>query len=115
MLDVLAHQQHSDRLPVPLPINVRVAHKTGELPNLRHDAGIVYAPGGAYLFVAMVQPEPSDSAARTAIVDLSQAVYTALQPPGVTLYQGLPPRLAREIFGFFPFFRAHSLPLFPNH
>ena len=98
MLDMLAHQQHSDRLPVPLPINVRVAHKTGELPNLRHDAGIVFAPGGAYLFVALVQSAASESAARTAIVDLSQAVYAALQPTGVTLYQGLPPRLAREIF-----------------
>jgi beta-lactamase class A len=98
MLDMLAHQQHSDRLPVPLPMNVRVAHKTGELPNLRHDAGIVYAPGGAYLFVAMVQSASSESAARTTIVDLSQAVYAALQPTGVTLYQGLPPRLAREIF-----------------
>src|SRR5260370_38922786 len=98
MMDLLAHQQPCDRLPVPLPMNVRVAHKTGELPNLRHDAGIVYGPGGAYLFVAMVQSAPSESAARTAIVDLSQAGYAPLPPTGVTLCQGLPPRLARETF-----------------
>jgi len=68
-------------LPVPLPMSVRVAHKTGELPNLRHDAGIVFAPGGAYLFVALVQSAASESAARTAIVDLSQGRMELLVDP----------------------------------
>jgi hypothetical protein len=100
MLDLLAAQQHADRLPAPLPLGVRVAHKTGELPNLRHDAGIVYAPSGAYVFVAMVQDAPGEAAARDAIVDLSRAAYDALepQPAGLTLAYGLPPRLAREVF-----------------
>src|SRR5919199_19598 len=100
MLDLLSGQQHADRLPAPLPLGVRVAHKTGELPNLRHDAGIVYAPSGAYVFVAMVQDAPSEAAARGAIVDLSRAAMGAPepQPAGLTLAYGLPPRLAREVF-----------------
>ena len=98
MLDMLAAQQHADRLPAPLPLGVRIAHKTGELPNLRNDAGIVYAPSGPYVFVALVQDAPSEAAARSAIVDLSRAAYDALEPRGVTLFRGLPPRLAREVF-----------------
>jgi hypothetical protein len=98
MLDFLAGQQHADRLPVPLPLGVRVAHKTGELPNLRHDAGIVYAPSGPYVFVAMVEGAPGEAAARDAIVDLSRAAYDALEPAGLLTAYGLPPRLAREVF-----------------
>jgi hypothetical protein len=98
MFDLLAGQQHNDRLPVPLPLTVRIAHKTGELPKLRHDAGIVLAPGGAYVVVAMVDDAPSEAEARAAIVDISQAVYTALEPSGLARYMGLPPRLAQAVF-----------------
>ncbi len=42
MIEVLSHQQKNDRLPKYLPEGTRVAHKTGELPNVRNDAGIVY-------------------------------------------------------------------------
>jgi hypothetical protein len=95
---MLAAQQHADRLPAPLPLGVRVAHKTGELPNLRNDAGIVYTPSGAYLFAAMIQDAPTEAAARTGIVDLSRAAYDALDPTGISWYRGLPPRLARDAF-----------------
>lgn len=98
MLDLLGAQQHNDRLPAPLPLNVRVAHKTGELPGLRHDAGIVFAPSGAYVLVAMVEDAPSESEARAAIVDVSQSVYAALEPGGLSAYMGLPPRLAQQVF-----------------
>ena len=98
MLELLAAQQQSDRLPAPLPLNVRVAHKTGELPGLRHDAGIVFAPSGPYLFVALVEDAPSETEARATIVDLSQAVYAAFEPGPPPSYRGLPPRLASEVF-----------------
>jgi beta-lactamase class A len=98
MLDLLRAQQQSDRLPVPLPLNVEVAHKTGELPGVRHDAGIVFAPSGAYVLVVMVQDAPSESEARAAIVDVSQSVYAALEPSGLPRYLGLAPRLAAQVF-----------------
>jgi LAS superfamily LD-carboxypeptidase LdcB len=46
----------------------------------------------------MVQDAPSDAAARTAIVDLSRTVYAYFEDGGLTSYEGLPPRLAPEIF-----------------
>ncbi|WP_329522199.1 serine hydrolase [Spirillospora sp. NBC_01491] len=50
-LDVLARQQTNDRLPRHLPAGARLAHKTGELVGVRHDAGIVLAEGRAPLVV----------------------------------------------------------------
>src|ERR687886_533016 len=98
MLELLSRQQHNDRLPAPLPLAVRLAHKTGELPKLRHDAGIVLAPGGSYVVVAMVDDAPDEAEARAAIVDVSQAVYAALEPTGLSPYMGLAPRLAQAVF-----------------
>lgn len=41
-LDILTRQQVNDRLPLLLPSQVKVAHKTGELPGIRHDVGILF-------------------------------------------------------------------------
>lgn len=98
LLDMLSAQQHDDGLVAPLPLGVRVAHKTGELPNLRNEAGIVYASSGAYIFAAMAQDANSEQAAQAAIVELSRAAYDALDPVGLTTYRGLPPSLARQVF-----------------
>lgn len=57
-LDVLSRQQVRDRLPLHLPADVRVAHKTGELGGLRHDAGVLYlGPAGDHPVVAVVLTE----------------------------------------------------------
>ncbi len=42
MKNLLLAQAVDDRIPKYLPENIKVAHKTGELDTLRHDAGIVY-------------------------------------------------------------------------
>src|SRR5207247_8594948 len=91
-------RQQNDRLPLPLPLDVRVAHKTGELPGLRHDVGFVFAPSGAYVIAAFVQDAPDEAEARSTIVRLSRATDNALEPSGPPLYLGMPPRLAREVF-----------------
>jgi beta-lactamase class A len=98
MLTMLLAQQENNRLPLPVPVGIPIAHKTGELPNLRHDAGIIYAASGAYLVVALVANAPSEAAARDTIVDVSQAVYDALGPAGAPRYLGLSPRIAQEVF-----------------
>ena len=98
MLALLSNQEQNDRIPVPLPLTMRVAHKTGELPGLRHDVAIVFAPSGPYVLAALVQDAPDEAAARSTIVDLSRAAYAALEPSDPPLYLGLPPRLARDVF-----------------
>jgi beta-lactamase class A len=98
MLQLLLQQRRNDRLPSVLPPGMPVAHKTGELTNLRNDAGIVFAPAGPYIFVALVSNAENEGYARDTIQSLSRAVYAAFESGGVPSYDGLPPRLASEIF-----------------
>ena len=53
MLTLLSKQQISDRIPADLPSGTRVAHKTGDLDGLLHDAGVIYAPKGPVIVVVM--------------------------------------------------------------
>jgi beta-lactamase class A len=53
MVNIMLGQQINNRLPQGLPPDARIAHKTGDLGSLLHDAGIVYGPGGPYVIVVM--------------------------------------------------------------
>src|SRR5260370_3418240 len=44
MLHLLLRQRVNDRLPRLLPYEVQVAHKTGNLPGIVNDVGILYGP-----------------------------------------------------------------------
>lgn len=44
MLEVLAAQQLNEGIPAGLPPGTRVAHKTGSITSLYHDAAVVYPP-----------------------------------------------------------------------
>lgn len=44
-LGILSRQQFNDRLPAALGTDVRCLHKTGELPGVRHDVGILEFDG----------------------------------------------------------------------
>jgi beta-lactamase class A len=52
-LALLKNQEVNDRLPQGLPAGTIIAHKTGNLDNVVHDAGIVYGPKTNYLVVVM--------------------------------------------------------------
>jgi beta-lactamase class A len=74
MIAVLLRQQIGDRLPAYLPVDAMVAHKTGNLPGVRHDAGIVFTEGGSYAIVIM--SEGVDPAvASEAIAEMSRMVF----------------------------------------
>lgn len=74
MLDLLLRQQKNDRIPEYLPEGTLIAHKTGELPNIRNDGGIVYSPNGD--FVIIILSETGDVAfASETIAKISEASY----------------------------------------
>jgi beta-lactamase class A len=75
MLDLLLGQELNDLIPATLPANVPVAHKTGTLDGLRHDAGIVYGPSGPYVFVVMSTGLADTTVAYRIAPMLSLALY----------------------------------------
>ena len=74
MLDLLKAQALNDKIPENLPDNVQVAHKTGELDQYTHDAGIVYSPTGDYVIVIMSQSDAPELA-KARLANISEAVY----------------------------------------
>ncbi|GLY75705.1 serine hydrolase [Actinoallomurus iriomotensis] len=72
----LEAQQFNDRLPRHLPTGFRLAHKTGELTGVRHDAGIVYPPAGPPVVVAALTEGVADGAGL--IAECGRLVFSAL-------------------------------------
>jgi beta-lactamase class A len=75
MLQFLARQMINDRIPSLLPEGTIVAHKTGDLDDVRHDAGIVYGPNGAYIIVVLSDLLDEPAFAGETIGEMSRAVY----------------------------------------
>lgn len=55
MLDLLAGQQHTNRLPRHLPEGVTFAGKSGSLDKIAHDAGLLRGPGGEAAVAVLTQ------------------------------------------------------------
>lgn len=54
MISILKDQKFNDMIPIYLPKNVKVAHKTGSITGVHHDSGIVYLPNGkSYVLVIL--------------------------------------------------------------
>jgi beta-lactamase class A len=53
MISLLKNQQLNNGLPKLLPDTLAIAHKTGEIENFKHDAGIVFADFGDYIILVM--------------------------------------------------------------
>lgn len=54
-LEILRRQQYREKIPLLLPPDLPVAHKTGELEGVRHDAALVELPGRPYLLVLLTR------------------------------------------------------------
>jgi beta-lactamase class A len=77
MLDILHEQRFRKGIPADLPDDVRVANKTGEMSQVAHDAGIVYAEGRApYVVVILTEWDPQHTSGRhKTIARISRVVY----------------------------------------
>ena len=78
MIVLLKQQELNDKLPKYLPDGVDVAHKTGELGLISHDAGIIFSGHGDYVIVVLSDTDYPPSA-EDRIAQLSKAVYTYFQ------------------------------------
>jgi beta-lactamase class A len=87
MLERLARQQINDRIPAELPGGTKVAHKTGNLVGVVHDAGIVFTPRGPEVVVALTW-DADEASADQFIANVASAVYAeAATPPEFARYR----------------------------
>jgi len=75
MLARLERQTLNDRLPAQLPKQTVVAHKTGNLAGVLHDAGIIFTPGGPRVVVVMTWD--GFDGASAFIAEIGAIVYAA--------------------------------------
>ena len=79
MLDILHDQEFRSGIPAGLPAHARVAHKTGEISTVAHDAGIVYLPKRKpYVVAILTQWEPETSGRSPTIAAAAYMVYEHL-------------------------------------
>lgn len=83
MIDILLAQRFGEMIPAGLPVGTRVAHKTGEITAIHHDAAIVYPNGGApYVLVILTEGERDEAVSSALGAEVSAAVYRALASVG---------------------------------
>jgi beta-lactamase class A len=74
MIAILERQKFNDAIPAGVPSGTVVAHKTGTITRIHHDAAIVYGPR-PYVLVLLVRGIEDQKKSAALMADLSRAVY----------------------------------------
>lgn len=78
MLKIMLDQQFRSGIPAGLPKAARVAHKTGNISTVHHDAGIVYLENRRpYVLVILTRFE-AEKGRGTAVADVSRDIFSTL-------------------------------------
>lgn len=76
MREVLLAQAFNEKIPAGVPAGTPVAHKTGEITSVSHDAAIVYPKDRKpYVLVVLTRGIRDASASSALIADISRLVY----------------------------------------
>ncbi|MCU1349777.1 MAG: beta-lactamase [Acidobacteria bacterium] len=78
MLKIMLEQQYRSGIPAGLPKAARVAHKTGNISTVHHDAGIVYLEGRKPYVLVILTQFSADAGRGTAVADVSRDIYNTL-------------------------------------
>ena len=78
MVEILKRQKFNDGIPAGLPKNVAVAHKTGNITRIHHDAGIVFAKR-PYVLVILVRGIQDSKQSGALMAKMSRAVYNTMR------------------------------------
>ena len=79
MMDILHGQEFNQGIPARLPKGARVAHKTGEISTVAHDAGVIYLPKRKpYSLVILTEWDPNTAGRSRTIASISHAIYESL-------------------------------------
>lgn len=76
MIEILVQQFYRDIIPVQLPSGTPVAHKTGWITGVFHDAGIILLPNGGKLVLVLLSKGATDEGAtKVALSTVAALVY----------------------------------------
>jgi beta-lactamase class A len=79
MMDILHGQEFNQGIPARLPKAARVAHKTGEISTVAHDAGVVYLPKRKpYALVILTEWDAAATGRSRTIATISHTIYEFL-------------------------------------
>lgn len=78
MIAVLERQTFNDRIPAGLPPGTRVAHKTGEITAIQHDAAIVFAPR-AFVLIILTRGLADAQKSSALMAEITRQLYQATQ------------------------------------
>ena len=73
-----ARQEFNEAIPAGVPDGVPVAHKTGNITRVHHDAAIVEA-ATPYVLVVLVRGIDDENESARLIADISSVLYEASQ------------------------------------
>jgi beta-lactamase class A len=77
MADILKRQTFNEGIPAGLPPGTPVAHKTGSITKIQHDAGIVFAPR-SYVLVVLVRGLQDEKQGHELIASIARTVDAAV-------------------------------------
>ena len=78
MRDILLDQRFKSGIPAGLPKDAKVAHKTGNISTVHHDAGIVYLEGRKPYVLVVLTQFPNHHGAGAAVAEVSKDIYQAI-------------------------------------
>jgi beta-lactamase class A len=79
MLRVMLDQQFNESIPAGLPKDARVAHKTGSITGINHDAAIIFLPNRKpYVLVVLTRGLADEARAHKLIEAISRMIYQAV-------------------------------------
>jgi beta-lactamase class A len=81
MIEILALQEHNEGIPAGLPAGTKVAHKTGWITAISHDAGLVFRPDGTqYVLVVLTRGFTDSAEANRVIAEVSRVMWESSVP-----------------------------------
>jgi beta-lactamase class A len=78
MIAILSRQKFNDAIPAGVPPGTRIAHKTGTITKIHHDAAIVFGPR-PYVLVVLVRGLQEEKESAALIAAISREVWAAAQ------------------------------------
>ncbi|HEX8171803.1 MAG TPA: serine hydrolase [Thermoanaerobaculia bacterium] len=78
MLEIMLEQQYRSGIPAGLPKAARVAHKTGNISTVHHDAGIVYLEGRKPYVLVILTQFSAEQGRGTAVAEVSRDIFNTL-------------------------------------